>query len=151
MLDESYKFILNIKTENFIDLAKSINFDDINFEIKEEFHLTIIGNKTGKKIKSLESKYPNIKTEIEDEINSFSWNIYFTNDFYVIKKKKIDSNDYKYSIIQIVRASDLISLFDNLNKKFPELDLEKPFPHVTLYTFNNKKGIGIWSPLKTKG
>jgi hypothetical protein len=39
----------------------------------------------------------------------------------------------------------LIELNKLLNQSFPELDLDKPFPHVTLYTFNSKKGIGIYS------
>lgn len=144
MLQKNCNLIIDIESEKFENLSKNIYFENMNFEIKEEFHLTIFGNKIGAKIRDLEFKYPDIKDTIEDEINSFTWNIYFTKDFYVIKKN-IDSNDYKYSIIQIVESHDLISLFESLNKKFPELDLEKPFPHITIYTFNSEEGIALYS------
>jgi hypothetical protein len=38
-----------------------------------------------------------------------------------------------------------LNYYKILNQSFPELDLDEPFPHVTLYTFNSKKGIGIYS------
>jgi hypothetical protein len=145
MLDENYTFISHINSENFDNLKKNIYFENMSFELKNEFHLTIIGNRIGQLIKTLESKYTNIKSNIEEKINNFSFNIDFKNDFYIISQKKLDSEDYKYSIIQLVECPDLINLFKTLNQDFPELDLKDPFPHVTLYTFNGDKGIGIYS------
>ncbi|MFN8578006.1 MAG: hypothetical protein U0354_14235 [Candidatus Sericytochromatia bacterium] len=146
MLDENYTYILSLDNSHFKDFFKQFSFKDMEFNLKDEFHLTIIGNKTGKKIKDLIIKYPKIKEFIEDKINSFEWNINYIDDFYLIKKLKSDSiEEYQYTIIQIVESKDLIELFKILNCTFPELHLDEPFPHVTLYTFNNKKGIGIYS------
>lgn len=148
MLDENYTYTHHLDL-SYMNLPEEKLVHEMNFKRKEEFHMTVIGNRTGKLLKALEEKYGDVKKNIEDLINSYQWDIEFYNEFYLIKAEKPDTNPldkkYRYSIIKKVRCDDLINLFETLNENYPELNLEEPFPHVTFYTFNDKKGIGIYT------
>jgi hypothetical protein len=145
MLDEYFTYILSLDDSHFKDFITQFCFENMEFNLKDEFHLTILGNRIGKKLKALQYNYPLIKEFVESKICFFEWNINYIDDFYLIKRLNPESEEYQYTIIQIVESKDLIELLKILNHNFPELDLDEPFPHVTLYTFNSKKGIGIYS------
>ncbi|MFN8672621.1 MAG: hypothetical protein U0457_11155 [Candidatus Sericytochromatia bacterium] len=140
MLDKNFYCVHNIDKKVFFNLKEKILVNDMIFKIKNEFHITIFGHQIGSKFKELENTYPDLRNFIESKLEKFIWNITFYNEFYVIKAKN-EAN--VFSIIQKIEAKEIIDLFEELNKKYNELNLLKPFPHITLFTHNKDKGIGI--------
>ena len=125
---------------------------------KEDFHLTVIGTNTAKKIResiknlSLEEKEKKMK-EIHALIKLMKWKANMKNDFFYIQKDyKEPESDEIEKRETIIQMADL----DKLEEFYKKLDalvgqkFEIPIPHVTLYSNssveeNKLRGIGVYS------
>ncbi len=138
---------------NFKDIAK-----EKSLLPKNEFHITLMGNKIGKvireklKVLSEEGK-KELLSEIEKLYQSFNWQYSPVEDYYYISKKypqtEEENEEERKSIIQVIDLPDIVPFYKKLNNLL-ETNFEVPFSHITLYTTSNKEdtkliGIGIYS------
>lgn len=147
-----------INTDTKKEIAQALNLIK-----KEEFHLTIIGTDTGKKIqKAIEELDETDKKKIIDQIQqlheTFDWTVRLQNEFYYIEKTydsphNENSNslghETRKSIIQMAEIKEIDLFYQQLND-IMKTDFHIPLPHITLYTTSTKeekisRGIGIYS------
>jgi RNase H-fold protein (predicted Holliday junction resolvase) len=147
-----------INTDTKKEIAKTLNLIK-----KEEFHLTVIGTDTGKKIqKALEDLEETDKNKIIDHIQqlheTFNWTVRLQDEFYCIEKtyksSHNDDNDpqqaeTRKSIIQMAEIEEINLFYQQLNDVM-KTDFHIPLPHITLYTTSTSedkisRGIGIYS------
>ena len=143
--------------------AKRVQAKELNLSSKSEFHLTIVGTNTGKKIRKdidlLDRvKRENILNKIYTLAESIKWNISLQNKFFYIEKEyaEEDLNDEgsliyekRKSIIQMAEINGLKFFYRQLNVLLWEW-FDEPLPHITLYTTSTRedkklRGIGIYS------
>jgi len=144
----------HINTNNLANLAKKNGMF-----LKEEFHFTVIGFKTGGLIqKKIERKDDFEKKTfleiIESLLFSIKWDVIFKDEYYLVEKTyKNQLNpqlpEKRKSIIQIVEIKGIQEFYLQL-KDIVNIDFELPFSHITLYTNstlpeNKLSGIGIYS------
>lgn len=126
---------------------------------KEEFHITLIGRETGEIIKENLNKYSGEERdrfllEIQKLAQNFNWSCIFRDEYYFISKEYADIDrdnvvERRQSYIQLIELLDLKKFYERLNQLL-HLDLDVPFPHVTLFTTSTHedkklRGIGIYS------
>jgi|SRR3989344_6721116 len=119
---------------------------------KKEFHITLIGKKTGEALLEKAMNSSKIASEIQELVNNLDWKYFLQKEYYFISKKYSEPNQEKeerQSIIQIVRLPDLVPFYKKLNQMFGT-KIKVPFPHLTLFTNSTNKekklrGIGIYS------
>ena len=139
--------------ESFVPVADKAETEGLSK--KEEFHITVIGYKTGKDIlKKLSGLPPEsraaITSKIESLVDEFPWIPTALDDYYLIAKAytfKNSGKEERRSIIQTVELPSLLPFYAELITLL-ETRLDVPFPHVTLFTTstnpeNRLQGIGI--------
>src|SRR3989338_447564 len=153
--------LLRIKKDSFDlssigETAKQKGFDE-----KEEFHITVLGFKTGGEIKKILKKLPPEEqqaklAEIQAIVDNTDWSFAPEEGRYNISKeyktpdpknKGAEISETRESYIQKVRVQAIQAFYQKLNGILGS-NLEPPPPHVTLYTSGTdkeaaKKGIGI--------
>ena len=128
------------------------------FEKKEEFHITILGFRHGRKIEEAMSEMTDRETveeQIADMSDNTEWLFEFNPEIYHISKKYNyrDANtgeqkqETREALIQMIKLESLVNFFDRLNEMLGT-DMEPPLTHITLYTKGTDKekgreGIGI--------
>ena len=125
---------------NLIQIPKWLNELSASkgFKAKEEYHVTVIGIDLAALIKK-QGKTDQIKSLID----SFNWTIEVSDQF--IELAKDDENGiHRQSIICIVKIPELVTFYDQLTDILGE-KIETPPAHVTLYTKNYDRGIGVYS------
>lgn len=109
-----------------------------NFKAKSEYHVTVIGLDLASKIKEL-----GLNEKVRSLINSFEWSVSFT-DTYIELAKSDENNIYRQSIIRMVKVPEL-NLFINKLEDLTGFTIDIPPTHITLYTKNYDRGIGLYS------
>ena len=132
---------------------------------KSDFHITLIGSKTGKKIiqklKGLsdEERREKIK-EIQKIISITDWSYDTKSEYYAITKtfpEYLDENkkpESRSSYVQIVELPTLRGFYARLNQIL-DMKLKVPLPHITLFSISSivgkeTRGIGIYSEKQMK-
>lgn len=148
--------------EKFLNLeTKRKEAEDLGLNEKNEFHVTIIGNNSGKIIlEHIDQLDESKKTMFIDELHnlckSFNWEVYLLDEFYYIKKEYYQDTigdlkgkiiEIRESVIQACKIPRLSVFYQQLNLLFKR-KIKTPFPHITLCTnstLEDKKlrGIGI--------
>lgn len=125
---------------------------------KEEFHLTVIGRRTGEEIsellKSLDPEEHDARlARFQELCISYHPEITWGREYYFIKKDFTAPGhtvrDIRESVIELVEIGGLDEFYRELFEIIP-IPFDTPFPHVTLYTAStradkNLRGIGIYS------
>ena len=108
------------------------------FKAKDEYHVTVIGVDLAELIEKQR------KTDrIKSLINSFNWTIEVGNRYIELAKDDKDGI-HRQSIICIVKIPELATFYDQLTDILGD-KIKTPPAHVTLYTKNYDRGIGIYS------
>ncbi|MCI5051287.1 MAG: hypothetical protein MRY57_03190 [Candidatus Pacebacteria bacterium] len=110
---------------------------------KSEFHITLVGNRTGEII--LE-KIAESNIAIEKLLNlgkKYNWDFSYIDKYYYMQK---DYDDHtRHSIIQPITLPDLEKFYDDLEQVYG-LSFSRPYPHITYFAKGDKnQGIGIYS------
>jgi hypothetical protein len=151
--EEKLTLLLNIKKED-IDWKKYQSVSK-GFEQKSEFHITLIGNYGGRKIKNAINTFNlyyqyNAVEKIRALAYGTNWSYSFLNLAHKMSKD-YSVTDKRESIIQIVEVPGLVKFYNDLNEML-NIHLEYPLEHVTLFTRGtdpekSKMGIGINSEI----
>lgn len=108
------------------------------FQAKNEYHVTVIGSDLAHRIRDKHAECPTL-----DLVNSFSWT--FEPLVQYIELAKDDSNGvHRQSIIQLVTVPKLDQFFTELSVVVGA-KLTPPPAHITLFTKNHDRGIGVYS------
>ena len=140
-----------------VDVVKDIAEKE-GLSRKIDFHITLIGSKTGQAILEKLSKLPEEEKEkvilsIEALANDFDWSYELIPEYYSISKKHKSGDEggeeLRKSIIQPIALPDLALFYEKLNELIGS-DFDIPFPHMTLFTTSTNevtklRGIGIYS------
>ncbi len=151
--------------ENNVDLETVKEFaKEHNLLPKEEFHVTLVGGKASLLIKEhlaslSEEEGLELRTKIENLMNSFGWTPQFKKEFYYLKRNydEVSQNDPSITIPET--RETIIELVDIPQLNNLHLDLQelvgiqlgiKALPHVTIYSNSTRedkkqRGIGIYS------
>jgi hypothetical protein len=105
------------------------------FTPKDELHITIVSNKAAEALKSyLDQNNPE---RIHELINETHWSYRRLPLFYHVRDE-----DGAETIIQMVKMPELAQFYRQLSRMLG-YELEPPPAHVTLFTRETEKGIGI--------
>lgn len=146
--DEFETILLPIDSKELkLDAIKKIS-NDKKINMKEEFHITIVGFSIGEKLISMNIDFDKVKSIAL----KYDWNYILKDSFFYIEKDIIDEYDLsekRRSVIQVVDVPCLELFYRDLNNQF-DFKFITPFPHITLCTdstnYKNKQmGIGIYS------
>ncbi|MES2630366.1 MAG: hypothetical protein V4611_00195 [Patescibacteria group bacterium] len=105
---------------------------------KDEYHITIIGRDLAEQIITL-----GLNEDIKKLIDATSWSIEFK-PRYIELAKDDDEGIHRQSIIQIVFVPQAAHFYDKL-ESIMNLPISRPPEHITLFTKNYDKGIGLYS------
>jgi hypothetical protein len=147
-----------IDTETKKDVAETLGLLK-----KEEFHITLIGSKTGDDILLSLHDLPDVeKSNMLDKIYSicasFDWKATLKNEFFFLEKDYASSSpidpqstisETRKSIIQMVEIDKMKDFYTALNTLVSK-QYKEPLPHITLYTVSTRedkklRGIGVYS------
>lgn len=121
--------------------------NNVRLTRKKEIHLTIIGNKISKSIFLMYDDKEKYREDFEEIVNQveelvLKEKISLTNNYSLLKRKT--NNEIRFSIIREVKTTIVDLVYDILNKKY-NLNLEKSYPHITLFKQDENQGIGLYS------
>ena len=127
--DEGYIVLpLNIGRE----LPPHLVHDGAHFEIKHEFHVSILSYHDFPELVQDKVKEEFSKFAVDHPIEFSDW----SDEYRLVKK------DSQQSIIQMCHVTNLKKFIDHLDEKL-HLEIARPPSHVTLYVSNSERGIGI--------
>lgn len=116
---------------------------DIKFSPKEEYHVTIIGKSVGQMLLELSAADHTFLHGLVELINYTSW-FFSPGDSYHLVAKVKKENIHAKSIIVEAGAGDIETFYKALSALAGD-EIQPPyFPHVTLYTHSDQKGIGVY-------
>lgn len=149
--------LLNInKGEISLDGCDNVVVNE-NLKPKTEFHVTILGFSIGSKLNKLIKKMKDEDREIFESnlnelFNNTDWSFSFKDDKYFLTKEYKTQNsageeeiETRKSIIQLIEMPNLEHFFNKFSE-LTGLEVDLPFPHITLYSNSDKEGneaIGI--------
>lgn len=110
---------------------------------KDEYHLTVVGKKT----QQILSEYGYLDDVVRLIDSEARWEIRSWSDIKVLQNVEIDDQGNEVveeSIIQLVSLPAMNKLYDKICA-ITHLAIETPPAHITLYTKNTARGIGIYS------
>jgi hypothetical protein len=116
------------------------------FMPKEEYHVTVVGKKTQERLLA-----EGVLDEVVDLLeNTPPWNIISFDDIFSIRNIETDGNGNQVieeSIIQLVTLHGLDEMYDQI-REVAGLDIPTPPAHITLFTKNADRGIGLYSNIQ---
>lgn len=118
----------------------SFTYEVIAYEPKAEFHISLLCTQELAKLFSDSEKADDkIREAVEVLVKKMSIRLTgFTSQAYACEKEGAKS------IIVRAKVEGIEELFQSLRTQFVELaELPSPLPHVTLYKYNHRYGIGI--------
>lgn len=149
----TYTLLLTVEQVELSNCIAEVSEEafELGLQLKEEFHITVIGFRVGKQIKEM---YATLQIEnriaIENGIRTFanSINWEFTpggqRALYIEKKYKNKQGgfDLRKSIIHLLEMPAVQDFYKELNDVFGTT-FDIPPPHVTLFVGEDGQGIGI--------
>ncbi len=134
---ESGSMLAHLEKED-IDLEeKRVTFEERAFELKDEFHITILSREAAEAVRKHLEENPEQEEQVRGLIEESNWEFRKLERFYHVQEEPEAE-----TIIQMVEVPGLASFFRRLSELVGK-ELEMPPMHVTLYMRNTEKGIGL--------
>ena len=108
------------------------------YRAKNEYHITVIGTDLSEQITE-----QGLSNAVQELIAKTQWHVEFAHD-YIELAKDDQVGIHRQSIIQLAYVAEMDIFFDQL-QAIAETPLSRPPEHVTLFTKNYDKGIGLYS------
>lgn len=155
---DKFTAIVDIEPPTEIDSRIQGEAKALGMHQKNDFHITVIGNKNGRAIKELPDG-PGMETYLAEKFNNTDWNYLLLPEYYQIQKfygrEALSKSGYseevpehnRYTIIQKIILPDLEKFYMDLNER-TGLNLPVPVPHITLFSGAEyeplaQRGIGV--------
>jgi len=150
--------LLFAESQEYCDESIKEYFLARGFSLKNEHHVTIVGNSSGKEISNFwESLSPSSRiraiTGFRHLVCSFDWNFSLLDEYFRLIKdySSSDISDKRETIIRLIDLPCLEEFYRKLNRMFSfTIPLPVPVAHITLFAkgthFKNYlQGIGVRS------
>lgn len=118
------------------DWLKNLSIEE-GFSEKNEYHVTVIGKNLAEKIAGL-----NLSGEVRALAGRVNWTVEFLSRYIELAKDDADGI-HRQSIIQLVSVPQFKTFFEDLEALIKQ-PIPRPPEHVTLYTKNYSRGIGLY-------
>jgi hypothetical protein len=119
------------------------------FKPKREAHITVFGSSVGTALQQQITYMPEIEQQISHAFENTDWSYNKTTDFRHLVRTcngPYAADATEESIIILLEMEEMAAFYQSLKVlKLIDNDLPVPPPHVTLYTFNCDRGIGVHS------
>ena len=123
--------------------------DQNDFKLKDEHHVTILGKRTQQMLTAAGV----VDTAASLLENVSHWSFATKDEFLLLRNVEIDDSGNQTteeSIIQLVTIHGLDKLYDDI-RQATGLDVPTPPAHITLFTKNADRGIGLYSEKQLAG
>lgn len=136
---EDGSFLLDVPVE-IIEIPSWLNdlSNKQRYKPKEEYHVTVIGLDMATTIHTLGKT-----NDVQALISRFSWTIELSTHYTELAKDD-ENGIHRQSIILRVRVPELVQFYAEL-EKILQIKFSIGPAHVTLYTKNYDRGIGLYS------
>jgi len=135
--------IIPLSNELFNLPHEPVDILGTRYELKNEFHITLMGKDLGSQLLSREEQSGFMENKLKNIFNSIDWTFHFTEQIFFLEKEK---NGIEKTIIQMLDLSGMEKFYHHLKKEsLIDQDVKTPPPHVTLFTNNCDHGIGVKS------
>ena len=117
--------------------------DRNEFTSKEEYHVTVVGKKTQERLLA-EGMLDKVSELLEQ---TPQWSVVSLDDILLLRNFETDDSGdqvIEESIIQLVTLSGLNAIYDEI-RETTGLSISTPPAHITLFTKNADRGIGLYS------
>ena len=126
---------------------EKIRYSDKVFKAKQELHITILGSSLGNMLLDQISRSPDIEHQLHEVFEHIDWTYRTTNEYRHLSREVLDQNNElmtEETIILLVDIRGMRDFYSEL-KSMKLIPDNQPVPpaHITLYTCNCDKGIGI--------
>ena len=141
---ERGRLLLGVPTANVeIPLVAMSYASQGGFKPKDEYHVTVLGKKTQERLLS-EGVLDRVIRLLDETPR---WNIASLGDILLLRNIETDDGGKQVieeSIVQLVTIPELGTLYDEI-RKTTNLNIPTPPAHITLFTKNADRGIGLYS------
>jgi hypothetical protein len=139
--------IISVDKRDFAITPGPLQYDGRLFLPKQETHITVWGSELGTKLLQQSIQHPGLKQDIHDAFESTDWSYQKTSDLrHLARKKVIPAKDdiTEETIIMLIHMEGMAVFYGKLKDlRLIGKDHPVPPPHVTLYTRNIDRGIGV--------
>ena len=133
--------VLPLAEEAFELLEPALEFDDLQFRRKREFHVTLLDRDTARRLRSLETR-GEVRPTMRELFEGEDWRWQPTGKKWLLREEKEDGT--VHSIIELIDMPGLTRFRHNVGRTHAER--LSPMPaHVTLYVAGDDIGIGLES------
>jgi DNA polymerase/3'-5' exonuclease PolX len=131
--------LLDVPSDSFVIPQWLLDYSVENgYEEKHEYHITVIGKATTEVISQIGRQ-----GVVAGLVEAFSWNATLLDEY--IELEKLDEEGVqRYSIVQMAELKELDDFYQRL-QLITDTEFKVPPPHVTLFTKNYARGIGLAS------
>ena len=139
--------IISVDKQDFAIKPHSIQHDGRIFVPKQETHITVLGSELGTKLLQQFIQHPELEQAIHNAFVTTDWSYQKTSDLrHLARKKAIAGKDdvTEESIVMLIKMEGMAVFYRKLKDMgLIANDHPVPPPHVTLYTRNVDRGIGV--------
>ncbi|MGD8934149.1 MAG: hypothetical protein PVF35_05175 [Gammaproteobacteria bacterium] len=139
--------IITVDKQDFAIKPKSLQYDARIFVPKQETHITVWGSELGTKLLQQLIQHPELEQDIHNAFESTDWSYQKTSDLRHLARKKAipGKNDITEETIVMLIKMEGMAVFYSKLKDLGLIGKDHPVPppHVTLYTRNIDRGIGV--------
>jgi hypothetical protein len=141
--------IITVDKQDFAIKPKPLQYDGRIFVPKQETHITVWGSELGTKLRQQFIQHPELEKDLHNAFESTDWSYQKTSDLRLLARKKaIPGKDdiTEETIIMLIKMEGMAVFYSKLKDLgLIRKDHPVPPPHVTLYTRNIDRGIGVGS------
>lgn len=139
--------IISVDKQAFGIRAKPLHYNGKAFVPKQEAHITIFGSEVGTSLLQQFIENPELEDKVHQAFESTDWSYQQTSDLLHLARTRpglATNNLTEETIIMLVKM-DGMAIFYRKLKDLGLIDSNHPVPppHVTLYTRNIDRGIGV--------
>lgn len=139
--------IISVDKQAFGINEEPLQYNDKTFVPKSEAHITIFGSEVGTSLLQQFIQNPGLEQKVHQAFESTDWSYHKTSDLHHLARTKSIPGTNKLTeetIIMLIKMDGMAKFYRKL-KDLGVIDKNHPVPppHVTLYTRNIDRGIGV--------
>ena len=138
--------VINVDKHDFGISPEPVDYAGKRFLPKQEAHITVLGSTLGSRLSQQFDLDRGIEQKVRQAFEDIDWRYKQTSDLRHLARQQTDGSNVEESIIIMVRMEGMTVFYQRLIA-LGLISADHPVPpaHVTLYTRNCDRGIGVHS------
>lgn len=138
--------VISVDRHGFGIGQEPVNYAGKQFQPKQEAHITVLGSTLGSRLSQQFDHDSGIELKVRQAFEDIDWHYKKTSDLHHLVRQQTSDSDVEESIIMMIRM-DGMTVFYQYLMALGLISADYPVPpaHVTLYTRNCDRGIGVHS------